>query len=582
MKVAHLTTVDMSLRYLLMPQLLAVRDGGGEAVGISAPGPWVPELEEAGIRHIPLKSSTRAMDPLADLRAARELWHILRRERFDVLHTHNPKPGLYGRVLGRLAGVPIVVNTVHGLYATQDDRLLKRGVVYGLEAIASRFSHAELVQNPEDLKLLRRWRISPRKRTALLGNGVDLVRFDPSRFDPEARQHVRRSLGISESRIVVGTVGRLVAEKGYPELFEAASRLDDRFVVLAIGPHDPDKADALPESVLADARETGVQLLGMRDDVDELYAAMDVFILASHREGFPRAAMEAAASGLPIIATDIRGCRQVVDPGQNGLLIAVRDPVAISAAIVSIGDDAELRGRLAKASRHKAEAEFDENRVVATVMDTYRDVARRKGLRLDSGDPSEAVYRAADPGDAAALAKLHLDSISGGFLPTLGHRFLTRLYVALIDWSDSEIVVVATPRGPIGFVAGVTDTGAFYRHFVKRHGIRAALAAGFRMAKPSTIRNAFETLRYEGGDVDVDAELLSMAVEVDARGAGFGTELGVRFLEHMSQRGATEVRVVVGTDNATAAGLYRRLGFVDAATIEVHAGAESLVLVWQA
>lgn len=149
MKVAHLTTVDLSLRYLVFSQMLAVRDAGGEAIGISAPGPWVDELEAAGIRHIPLHSSTRGMDIPADLRAARQLWKILRRENLDVLHTHNPKPGLYGRVLGRLAGVPIVVNTVHDLYATPDDPLPKRALFYALEAFASRFSDAELVQNPE-------------------------------------------------------------------------------------------------------------------------------------------------------------------------------------------------------------------------------------------------------------------------------------------------------------------------------------------------------------------------------------------------------------------------------------------------
>jgi ribosomal protein S18 acetylase RimI-like enzyme len=393
---------------------------------------------------------------------------------------------------------------------------------------------------------------------------------------------VRESLGIAADQIVVGSVGRLVAEKGYPELFRAAARLDDRFVVLAIGPHDPDKSDALSDEVLAGAVEAGVQLLGMRDDVDELYAAMDLFILPSHREGFPRAAMEAAASGLPIIATDIRGCRQVVDPERNGLLIPVQDPDAIAAAISRLGDDSGLRSQMAEASRHKAEEEFDEDRIVATVMATYRDVARRKGIRLDLPVASEVTYRSAEPDDAPTLARLHRDSITSGFLPTLGHRFLTRLYTALIDWPDSEIVVASTPHGPIGFVAGVVDTAAFNRYFAKRHGVRAGLAAGYRLLRPSTVRSALETLRYDGGDVDVDAELLSMAVAADARGAGLGSELGNRFLERMSARGVGEIRVVVGADNTTATGLYRKLGFVDAATIEVHAGTQSQLLTWQA
>ena len=154
MKVAHLCTVDLSLRYLLLAQIDACIARGDEVVGISAAGPDVPMLEERGMRHVALASSTRSMDPLADLRAARELWAVLRRERPDVLHTHNPKPGIYGRIVGRLAGVPRVVHTTHGLYATPQDRLPKRAVVYALEAVASRFSHVELVQSPEDLELM--------------------------------------------------------------------------------------------------------------------------------------------------------------------------------------------------------------------------------------------------------------------------------------------------------------------------------------------------------------------------------------------------------------------------------------------
>ena len=120
-KVAHLTTVDLSLRYLVLPQMTAAGRLGWEAIGISAPGPYVAEVEAAGVRHIALPTSSRGWGLRRDLGAARDLWKILRAEQVDILHTHNPKPGLYGRILGRLAGVPVVVNTVHGLYATEDD-----------------------------------------------------------------------------------------------------------------------------------------------------------------------------------------------------------------------------------------------------------------------------------------------------------------------------------------------------------------------------------------------------------------------------------------------------------------------------
>jgi glycosyltransferase involved in cell wall biosynthesis len=379
--VAHLTTIDLSLRFLLMAQLRGARDAGYDVVGISAPGPWVAELEADGIRHIALYSSTRAADPRADVRSARELWGVLRREQPTVLHTHNPKPGFYGRVLGRIADIPIVVNTIHGLYATPDDPLTKRALVYGLEAVASRFSDVELVQNPEDLALLRRLRMGGHAQ--LLGNGIDLRRFDPARWSSRDRARVRAELRVADDQLVIGVVARLVAEKGLPELFDAVGRLESaRYVLVCVGGNDPDKPDALPRTTIEAARAAGVRFLGHRDDVDALYAAMDLFVLPSHREGFPRAAMEAAASGLPVIATDVRGCRQVVEPEVTGILVPVRDADALARAIERLGADDALRTRMAVAARARAEAQFDERVVVTRVLDAYAAVAARKRIEV--------------------------------------------------------------------------------------------------------------------------------------------------------------------------------------------------------
>ncbi len=376
MKIAHLTTIDMSLRYLLLPQLEAAREMG-ESIGISASGESVPDLEARGIRHIALTSSTRGMNLLADLRAIGQLWRILRHERPDVLHTHNPKPGVYGRIVGRLAGVPIVVNTIHGLYATPESSFLKRAVVYTLEWLASRFSDAELIQSPEDFELLWQRKIMPRSKLRLLGNGVDLERFRP---DPQLRDQVRQELGLEDSQIAVGLVARLVEEKGVPELIESAERLDDRYVVFIVGPKDHEKSDAVSEELLSRAEADGVRFLGMRKDVERIYQGLDLFVLPSHREGFPRAAMEAAASGLPVIATDIRGCRQVVDHGVNGFLFPVRDIGVLTEAITRVGDDPALRETMSRSSVERAQALFDERDIVNRVMGAYAEVASRKGL----------------------------------------------------------------------------------------------------------------------------------------------------------------------------------------------------------
>jgi ribosomal protein S18 acetylase RimI-like enzyme len=312
---------------------------------------------------------------------------------------------------------------------------------------------------------------------------------------------------------------------------------------------------------------------------------MDLFVLPSHREGFPRAAMEAAASGLAVVATDIRGCREVVEPGGNGLLVPVADPAALAAAITEIGEDPRRRAAMGAQSRRLAEQRFDERSVVATVFATYHGVALRKGYRpvLDAAGPlREPVIRPARDRDIPHLARMHADAIADGFLPRLGAGFMERLYQAMVDWDGSEIFVADGGLRPVGFVAGVTDVGAFYRHFVRHHGAGAALAAAPRLLRPRIARRAWETLRYEGDHGGVAAELLAMAVVPEARRRGVATALGARLLEALSARGEAHVKVVVGAGNDGAVAAYRGMGFSASGVIEVHAGEKSQVLTWSA
>ncbi|MEY4007786.1 MAG: hypothetical protein RLZZ467_828 [Gemmatimonadota bacterium] len=370
-RLVHVTTADISLSLLLGPQLRAFRDAGYEVIGASAPGPFVAELESWGIEHRPLAHATRAMAPHRDAAALGELYRLFRALRPSIVHTHNPKPGVYGRLAARAARVPAVVNTVHGLYALPEDSRRKRAVVYSLERLAARGSDAELVQNPEDIDTLLRIGI-PSSKVRLLGNGVDLTRFTPP--DPTVRAAVRTELGVGPDTVVCGVVGRLVWEKGYREVFAAARRLRTTapdVVVLVVGPDDPEKADGVDAAAIAAAEADGVRFLGMRDDVERLYAGMDLYVLASYREGFPRSAMEAAASGLPVVATDIRGCRQVVETGRTGLLVPARDAVALAEAIATIANDADRRTGMARAARVKAEAEFDQTTQIDITLETY-------------------------------------------------------------------------------------------------------------------------------------------------------------------------------------------------------------------
>ncbi len=379
----HLTTTDVSLTRLLGPQLRAFQTAGYEVIGVSALGPHVAELEEWGITHLPLHHATRSFDPLRDVRALAEAFALFRSVHPDIVHTHNPKPGLYGRLAARAARVPIVVNTVHGLYALPEDRWRKRAAVYSLERIAGLCSNLELVQNPEDVETLASLGV-PRHKLRLLGNGIDLSRFDPTAVDSKRREMLRSELGIRPDDILCGAVGRLVWEKGYREIFSAATRiraLAPNVHIVVVGSSDFDKADAVRDVDINAARRDGVIFTGDRADVVDLYAAMDLFVHASYREGFPRSAMEAAAMGLPIVATNIRGCRQVVVDEVTGVLVPVRDDVALARALLRLVNEPGTRARMSRAARANARVEFDDQRVIARTLESYatlREQARRR------------------------------------------------------------------------------------------------------------------------------------------------------------------------------------------------------------
>jgi glycosyltransferase involved in cell wall biosynthesis len=372
-RLVHVTTTDISLALLLGPQLRAFADHGLEVIGASAPGPFVDQLTGWGIAHLPLQHATRSVSPGHDLLALPELERLFRRVRPDIVHTHNPKPGIYGRLAARMAGVPGIVNTVHGLYAAPEDSRSKKAVVYALERAASTCSQAELFQNPDDLAVMRRMKVPPAK-LELLGNGVDLVRLHPARSDA-ASARARAQLGVDDSAVVVGTVGRLVWQKGFRELFAAADRirrLHPEVVFVVVGPHDEAKGDALGPDDLAAASALGnVVFTGHRDDVEELYAGFDLYVLPSYREGFPRSAMEAAACGLPVIATDIRGCREVVDDGVTGRLVPLHDVDGLTHAIIELATDRSLRTAMGARGREKAEAEFDDKDVIRRTLAVY-------------------------------------------------------------------------------------------------------------------------------------------------------------------------------------------------------------------
>ena len=360
LRLAHLTTVDMSLALLLGTELAVDVEEGHTVFGISAPGPYVERVEALGVSHVPVRSFTRSWSLASDVKAFVELFRTIKRLKLDVLHTHTPKAGVMGRIAGRLAGVKVVVNTCHGLWARPQDRWLKRVLVYGAEALAIRFSDFELFQNAEDAHTLRRFLKTGRWK--VVGNGVDLQRFQP---DPDGRDRVRTELGVVDDELLVGSIGRRVREKGLAEFAEAAHALRDQATFIWVGPEDD--TDAAAEVPHADA----IRFVGERTDMPAVYSALDLFVLASYREGFSRASMEAATSGRPMVLTDIRGCREIGTNDEHVLLVPPRDAAALTEAIGRLLADPAQRAALGGAAQTRAREHFDQRRIAAASLAAY-------------------------------------------------------------------------------------------------------------------------------------------------------------------------------------------------------------------
>lgn len=373
-RVAQVATTATSVRYLLADHIGRLTDEGYEVDAVCGLDDNIEEVERMGIavRRIPF---VRELSAAADLRTLRALWSLFRSRRYHVVHSHTPKAGLLAPVAAQLARTPVVLHTVHGLLF--HDRSLARDKLLGgaCELWTAKFSDRLLSQSREDIDVIARLHLKRADRVEHIGNGIDIRRFHPD-VATTTRAHARSQLGIAAGDVVVGMVGRLVREKGFVEFFEAMRQAmaDRPFVrTLIVGPDDPGQSDGLKRDDFGSTLDPQRTIwLGHRNDLPEIYSAMDVFVLPSYREGIPRTLMEASAMGLPVVASNIRGCREVARDGVTGILVEPRQVPTLHRAIVHLADDPDLRIKMGKAGREQIVAEFDASIVLDRLAAYYR------------------------------------------------------------------------------------------------------------------------------------------------------------------------------------------------------------------
>ncbi len=371
MKICQLCAVDFTLQRYLLPLMLAERDAGHEVVGVCADGPLLALVRDAGLR-VETAPFSRDFNLARHARAYRRLVALFRAERFDMVHAHTPVAGLIGRLAAWRAGVPHIVYTAHGFYFHERMARPKRAPLIALEWLAGRVTDVVFTQAAEDAETARRHNLCPGGVIEAIGNGVDVTRFAPAADGGADRRARRESLDTPDDAVVVVCVGRLVAEKGHAELFEAMRDVEAHLWVIGerlASDHARSIDDVLAQAQADPALGPRLCPLGARDDVPELLRAADVFVLASHREGMPRSIIEAMMTGRPVVVTDIRGARAVVVDGETGALVPVVDARALGAAIDRLVIDPKLREIWGVAGRARATTLYDERRVIARQLD---------------------------------------------------------------------------------------------------------------------------------------------------------------------------------------------------------------------
>lgn len=389
MRICELSNVELTYNFLA-PLFRALRADGHEVVAacrFDRGGTYLQHYLGDGYAFHEIPAARRISIGSVTVDVLR-LARYLRRERFDVVHVHGPLVSMQARVAARLARVPTVIYHAHGFYFHEGMAGRTYRAARWLERTFCRhLTDVVVTINEEDLRLARRQRFRPDPGDIIHapGVGIDTERFSPQHpaTDPDVAE-LRARLAPEPDATVVTFVGRLVGEKGVRELLVAfdaiaAARPHARLVI--IGEQHSSERDHttgawVRQFVTRSRAGERIMLLGRRHDVPDLLRATDVFVLPSHREGMPVSLLEAMATGLACVTTDVRGCREAVDGGA-GVLVPPRDPAALADVLATLADDPQLRAAIGAQARRRVVDRYAVSQSVAPVRGVFRRIDGR-------------------------------------------------------------------------------------------------------------------------------------------------------------------------------------------------------------
>jgi glycosyltransferase involved in cell wall biosynthesis len=380
-KLVHMTTISSSLAFI-SGQVGYMRARGIDVYAISSPGADLGRFAELERVRVYQVNMSRRITPVEDIGAILHIYQHLRLIHPDIVHTHTPKAGLLGTIAARMAGVPVRIYHIHGL-PFMTARGHRRALLRLSETTSSRFAHQVLCVSNSVREVAVGEGFCRADKVKVLGrgsiNGVDAEQeFNPALFGANVRAATWMKHGIPADAVVVGFVGRIVRDKGLIELVEAWRLLREEFGnlhLLVVG--NPEPQDLVPEDVDKTLRtDPRVHLAGFEWNIPPLYAAMDLVVLPSYREGLPVVPLEAAAMQIPVVATRIPGCVDAVRDGVTGTLVPTRDAQSLASAIRRYIRDPKLARAHGRAGRERMLRDFRPQDIWEA---TYREYCRLLG-----------------------------------------------------------------------------------------------------------------------------------------------------------------------------------------------------------
>ena len=377
MRVLQVAAKAFSLVNFVLPLMKRLREVGFEVEALTGSDGFEERIKAEGFR-VHAWHMDHTFNPLILWGARRELAEFLAQHEYDIVHTHCSFAGIIGNPVA-YSRTKTLIYTQHGFFVHEGLGRVQRRVWLEIEKVGLRWAHKVICVSQAERDLALTLGVGePEKFFYVPGAGVRTEQFRLNEAErARRRQAIRESLNIGPRETVMLTVSRLTWDKGYKEMVEAVGRLRGEgyaFKFLAAG-SGKDKAGIrrlIEDRGLSD----DFLLLGWRDDVVDLYCAADIFVFASHREGLPIAPIEAMASGLPVVASDIPGCCEEIEHGKSGLLYPVRDVGALTESLRQLLDDPALCRRLGREAAKRAEL-FDLQRVLDLQVGLYKQLAEQ-------------------------------------------------------------------------------------------------------------------------------------------------------------------------------------------------------------